>query len=136
MNTQIIYFQSQVFHLPVMFLKSTGFKCFAKIIMGGNYVFYCSSHIRSNPTSHLNFKIHDVTTWLTNNCNSHIFPNISRSKSNQIMKLGQLVDYDTKNIFLENLCRKLTGRLVPDHFLFFKYQIKASGLQLSFNVFW
>ena len=37
------------------------------------------------------------------------------------MKLGQLVDYDTKNILLENLCRKLTGTLVPDHFLFFKY---------------
>ena len=35
-----------------MFLKSTGFKFFAKI-MGGNYVFCCSSHISFNPTSHL-----------------------------------------------------------------------------------
>ena len=35
-----------------MTLKSTGFKLFAKI-MGGNYVFYCSSRISFNPTSHL-----------------------------------------------------------------------------------
>ena len=30
------------------------------------------------------------------------------------------------------------GGLVPDHFLFFKkalYEVKASGLQLSFNIF-
>ena len=53
MNAQIIYFQSQVIHLPFMFLKSTDFKFSAKII-GGNYVFCCSSHISFNPTSHLN----------------------------------------------------------------------------------
>ena len=53
MNAQIIYFQSQVIHLPFMFLKSTGSKFSAKII-GGNYVFCCSSHISFNPTSHLN----------------------------------------------------------------------------------
>ena len=45
------YFQSQVFHLPIMFL-STGFNIFAKI-MGGNYVYCCSSHISFNPLSHL-----------------------------------------------------------------------------------
>ena len=31
----------------------------------------------------------------------HILPNISRGKGNQTMKLGQLIDYDIKNIFLE-----------------------------------
>ena len=36
-----------------MFLKSTGFKCFAKII-GGSYVFRCSSCISIKPTTHLN----------------------------------------------------------------------------------
>ena len=57
MNEQIICFQSQVFHLPFTFLKSTGFKFFAKII-GENYVFCCSSHISFNPSSHLkNFAI-------------------------------------------------------------------------------
>ena len=31
----------------------------------------------------------------------HILPNISRSKSNQEMKFGQLIEYNTRNIFLE-----------------------------------
>ena len=36
----------------------------------------------------------------------HILPNISRSKDNQAMKLGQLIEYIKKNIFLQKLCRK------------------------------
>ena len=39
----------------------------------------------------------------------HILPNIVRIKSNQTMKLGQLIEYN-----------KRMGRLVPDLFLFFK----------------
>ena len=30
----------------------------------------------------------------------HILPNISRSKGNQAMKFGQLIEYNVKNIFL------------------------------------
>ena len=48
----------------------------------------------------VNFKIYDVTAWLTNNYSTHL-PNISRSKDNQTMKPGQLIDYDMSNIFLE-----------------------------------
>ena len=33
----------------------------------------------------------------------HILPNIWRIKSNQIMKLGQLIAYNMRNIFLEKL---------------------------------
>ena len=36
----------------------------------------------------------------------HILPNISRSKGNQTMKLGQLIEYNKRNVFLQNLCRK------------------------------
>ena len=36
----------------------------------------------------------------------HILPNISRSKDNQKMKFGQLIEYNMRNIFLEKLCRK------------------------------
>ena len=53
----------------------------------------------------------------------HILPSISRSKSNQKMKLGQLIEYNKRKIFI---C------------LFFKtawYKVKASGLQLSFYIF-
>ena len=36
----------------------------------------------------------------------HILPNISQSKSNQIMKFGQLIEYNKRNIFLPKLCGK------------------------------
>ena len=36
----------------------------------------------------------------------HILPNISRSKSNQTMKLGQLIEYNKRNILIQELCRK------------------------------
>ena len=36
----------------------------------------------------------------------HILPNISQSKDNQTRKLGQLREYNKRNIFLQKLCRK------------------------------
>ena len=36
----------------------------------------------------------------------HILPNISRSKGNQTMKSGQLIEYNKRNIFLQKLCGK------------------------------
>ena len=36
----------------------------------------------------------------------HILPNISQSKGNQAMKLGQLIERNKRNIFLQKLCRK------------------------------
>ena len=46
----------------------------------------------------------------------HIFPNISRNKGNQSMKLGQLVVYNTKNIFLKMLYTKFCGETIPRKF--------------------
>ena len=67
-----------------------------------------------------------------------MLPNISRSKDNQIMKFGQVIDI-TREIFLfKNYAKNEVERLVPDLFLFLKkawYEVKASGLQLSFNIF-
>ena len=37
---------------------------------------------------------------------THILPNISQSKGNQIMEFGQLIEYNKRNIFLQTLCRK------------------------------
>ena len=49
----------------------------------------------------------------------HILTNISRSKSNYTMKLGQLIEYNKWKIFLQKLCAENdAGRLVPDLFLF------------------
>ena len=47
-----------------------------------------------------NFKIYDVTAWLRNNYNTHFAPYL-RSKGNQTMKFGQLIEYNNKNIFLQ-----------------------------------
>ena len=54
------------------------------------------------------------------------------------MKFGQLIEYNNINIFLKNHAENEAARVVPDLFLFFKKplsEVKASGLQLSFNIF-
>ena len=48
----------------------------------------------------------------------HILPNISRSKGNQKGKLGQLMEYNKINIFLQKLCRKW-GRETNSIFFYF-----------------
>ena len=42
--------------------------------------------------------------------------NTSRSKSNQTMKFGQLIEYNTKKIFLEKLYTKYVGETIPGPF--------------------
>ena len=43
----------------------------------------------------------------------HILPNISRSKGNQAMKTGQLIEYNMRNIFLEKPYTKRVGETIP-----------------------
>ena len=42
-----------------------------------------------------------------------ILPNISRSKGNQAMKIGQLIEYNMRNIFVEKLYSKCAGETIP-----------------------
>ena len=55
------------------------------------------------------------------------------------MKLGKLLEYITREIFFfKNYAENEAWRLVPNLFLIFKnayYEVKASGLQFSFNIF-
>ena len=54
------------------------------------------------------------------------------------MKLGQLIEYRKINTFFKSYPEDQAGKIVPDLFLFFKkvqYELKAGGLQLSFNIF-
>ena len=54
------------------------------------------------------------------------------------MKLGQLYNITRKIFFPENHIVNEVRRQVPDSFLFFKkalYEVKASDLQLEFNIF-
>ena len=43
----------------------------------------------------------------------HILLNISRNKSNQTMKFGQLIEYNMKNIFREKSYTKWGGEANP-----------------------
>ena len=46
----------------------------------------------------------------------HILSNISRSKGNKTMKFGQLIEYNMKNIFLEESYSKYGGEASPRTF--------------------
>ena len=43
----------------------------------------------------------------------HILPSISRSKGNQAMKFGQLIEYNMRNIFVEKSYSKCAGETIP-----------------------
>ena len=43
----------------------------------------------------------------------HILTNIFRSKGNQTMKFGQLIEYNIRNIVLEKPYRKYEGETIP-----------------------
>ena len=45
-----------------------------------------------------------------------ILPNISKSRSNQLIKLGQSKEYNIRNIFLEKSYRKCGGETIPRPF--------------------
>ena len=42
----------------------------------------------------------------------HILPKISRAKGNQTMKVAQLIEYNMRNIFLENSFKKCGGEII------------------------
>ena len=46
----------------------------------------------------------------------HILPNISRSKGSQIMKFGQLIEYNMRKNFLEKSYTKCGGETIPTPF--------------------
>ena len=46
----------------------------------------------------------------------HILTNISRSKGNQAMKFGQLIEYNIRNTFLDKLYTKCSGETIPGPF--------------------
>ena len=46
----------------------------------------------------------------------HILPNLSRSKGNQAMKFGQLIEYNMRNIFIEKSYTKCGGETILSPF--------------------
>ena len=55
----------------------------------------------------------------------HILTNISKSTGNQIVKFGQSIEYNIKNIFLEKSYTKCGGETIPRP-LFQKAKIKCN----------
>ena len=47
----------------------------------------------------------------------HILANTSRSRDNQAIKFGQLLEYNKSNIFLKNYTQNMVEKLVPDPFV-------------------
>ena len=67
-----------------------------------------------------------VAKWLEQKDQSilkHILPNISRSKGNQTIKFGQLIEYKIRNIFLEKSYTKCGGVTSPRPLLKLKLRI-------------
>ena len=69
-------------------------------------------HVGKRLEHKVNFKIYDVATFLSKIA-MHILNNISRSKSNQAMEFGQLIEYNMRNIFLVKSYTKYGGETVP-----------------------
>ena len=49
-----------------------------------------------------------------------LFPNISRIQGNQTLKLGHLLNYNKRNIFLQKLCRKWGKETSSRPFIFLR----------------
>ena len=45
---------------------------------------------------------------------------MSRSKGNQTIKFGQLIEYNIRNIYLKNYTQNVVEKVLPDPFLFKK----------------
>ena len=73
------------------------------------------------PKNSLIIKIRLISTFITSppgyqTIVIHILTNISRSKGNQTNKLGQLIEYNMRNIFLEKSFAKCDGETIPRSF--------------------
>ena len=68
---------------------------------------------RLDKKDQVSLKFYDVTVWLTKTIVIHIMPNISKSKGNQTMKFGQLIECNMRNIFLEKSYTKCGGETSP-----------------------
>ena len=63
-------------------------------------LFWLFDHVvkRLDEKARVNLKIYDVTDWKANNYNTYISEHFK--KCNQKMKIGRLIEYNVRNIFL------------------------------------
>ena len=85
----------------IVFIK-VGLSPFTKV------VFICF-HKSDDEKSYLFYVKSSICSWKI-----RVFSNISRSKQNQTMKFGQLIEYKMRNTFLEKLYKNVPEKLSPD----------------------
>ena len=64
----------------------------------------------------VNFKIYDVTAWLTNNRNTHIAKYFKKRRQSDNY-ICELIECNIRSTFFENHTQNVTEKLVPDPFL-------------------
>ena len=64
---------------------------------------------------------------------THILPNISRSRGNQTMKFGQLIENNIRNIFLEKPYVKCGGKASSRPF-YKESKLRKRGLSKYMNI--
>ena len=84
--------------------------------------------------------IRKIRLFSNNNYNIHVaqYLTMSRSKGNHTTQFGQLINYIKRNNFLQKSCGKWSMRTSFRPLFVVKktlYEVKASGVQLSFNNF-
>ena len=57
---------------------------------------------------------------------------MSRSKGNQTIKFGQLIEYNIRNIYLKNYTQNVVEKVLLDPFLFKKNRIPLDQLSINF----
>ena len=112
---------------------------FYKIFKFSSWLFRLCQKTTWYKTTKVNFKICDDTSW-KQIITVHMLSNISRSKCNQTMKFGRLIECDVSNIFLGKPCRKwVRENSSRTLFCFLKkalYEEKSNRQHLIFNIFW
>ena len=63
-------------------------------------------------------------------------PDISKSKDNQTMKFGQLIEHNLSKILFKNNAENEVKIVSPDVFIKSLDEVNASTQHLSFNAFW
>ena len=63
-------------------------------------------------------------------------PNVSRSKGNQKMKFGQLIEYNIRSIFIEKPYTKWGGETIPRPFSKVKIEYISGSIVLKFCTVW
>ena len=108
------------------------FISFQKLFSFSRYLNFLSSlfgHVskRLGQKNNFNFKLYELTAWLTSSCNTHIshILYVSRRKGNQTMKIGQLIEYKMRNVFLEKSYTKC-GRDTSPRPFFGKFKMNIS----------